>query len=159
MRYLLVLLVLLVLAGVAYAAPPNLLFELNGNNVVTGWGGAQRTAVPGNTIVSVPAANRTTLTTDGSGLTNTIYRYVAPNIVLRLPADLAAERVVKSRQDAFQNLITVRAQIRAIRDLITSIPANDPGVAGLQLRLSQAATQCTSYASQAGISATTSTTK
>ena len=72
--------------------------------------------------MSVPNANITQNTTDDTGLTNTIYRYVGGFIILRTAADMAQERTSVLRNTLLQVLFDAQARISTLEQIRLRYP-------------------------------------
>lgn len=137
--------------GWGFASPSD--FELNSNNVVVAWSSHISSPRAGDTVVTVVSARITPNTTDSTGLSATIYRYVAPNILLRTALDLATERATVARAANVQALYAAKDQLT----VITALRATYPNSAKLQVDQIAAIANLQSIAQSIGL--TTATTQ
>lgn len=75
----------------------------------------------GETVRTITSANFTTATTASAIDDDTpIYRFAASHMVLRSPAVILAERAVKRRKKAVQDLVTLQSQLVSVQSVLAT---------------------------------------
>lgn len=147
------LLMLLLAYHAAFAQSASIRYR-NTDQAIVAMATGACSGAPGCTIVAVSPAQIQILAGEMWGQDVPQHAWIGATIINRRAEAIAAERMLIARNAAIQNLIQARLALTAIKQLSISMPGSP-----LQAQLSAASSAVTSYASQAGLPATTATTQ